>query len=163
MQRTGVQALSSLPCASHRPAHSLLISQSATDNFGQVVRELKQRCGVDYVYCWHAMMGYWSGLMPGVRLTSRGHDCCHDSLPAGPAIRHVMVCSFNKASQPALPITALCLSLPALKQAPGVAKYTPRLMYPRPSPGTLEVDPSMQVGRVTQGTVPGCCLGSNGD
>ncbi|KAL4457908.1 hypothetical protein ABPG75_012773 [Micractinium tetrahymenae] len=66
---------------------------SSTDNFGQVVRELKKRCNLQYVYCWHAMMGYWSGIMPG---------------------------------------------------APGVARYEPRLMYPRPSPGTLEVDPSMQ-------------------
>ena len=48
----------------HPPPHPL---QSATDNFGLVVRELKERCGVRYVYCWHAMMGYWSGLMPGVR------------------------------------------------------------------------------------------------
>ena len=43
----------------------------------------------------------------------------------------------------------LLLSVPTItRQAPGVAKYQPRLMYPRPSPGTLEVDPSMQVGAV---------------
>lgn len=54
-----------LPLPPALPPHWL--PQSSTDNFGQVVRELKQRCGVDYVYCWHAMMGYWSGLMPGVR------------------------------------------------------------------------------------------------
>ncbi|PRW56188.1 raffinose synthase [Chlorella sorokiniana] len=65
---------------------------SCSEHFGEVVRELKQRCNLTYVLCWNKM-GYWSGCMPG---------------------------------------------------APGVAKYNPRLMYPRPSPGTLEVDPSMQ-------------------
>ncbi len=46
---------------------------------------------------------------------------------------------------------AMLYCLLATPQAPGVAKYQPRLMYPRPSPGTLEVDPSMQVGRVPAG------------
>jgi hypothetical protein len=37
-----------------------------------VVRELKQRCGLRYVFCWHAMAGYWSGCMPGVRRGEEG-------------------------------------------------------------------------------------------
>jgi len=53
----------SSPC----PNSLLPLVQSVTNNFGSVVRELKQRCGLDYVFCWHAMMGYWSGCMPGVR------------------------------------------------------------------------------------------------
>ena len=88
--------------------------QSSSEHFGEVVRELKQRCNLKcaalvlptlasvccagsvllkvgmhcgagcmnvctairtkasfatvrrYVLCWHAMMGYWSGCMPGV-------------------------------------------------------------------------------------------------
>lgn len=66
---------------------------SQSDNFGQVVAELKQRCGINYVLCWHAMCGYWSGLMPG---------------------------------------------------APEVEPFDPEVMFPRPSPGTLEVDASMR-------------------
>lgn len=37
-----------------------------SDSFGDVVRGLKERHGVRYVVVWHAMAGYWSGLMPGV-------------------------------------------------------------------------------------------------
>ena len=40
--------------------------QSQASGFGDVVRELKKRYGLDYVYCWHAMGGYWSGIMPEV-------------------------------------------------------------------------------------------------
>ena len=66
---------------------------SQSDNFGQVIAELKQRCGIQYVLAWHSMCGYWSGLMPG---------------------------------------------------APEVAPFDPEIMFPRPSPGTLEVDASMR-------------------
>lgn len=40
--------------------------QSASSGFGEVVRTVKELYGVQYVYCWHAMAGYWSGIMPGV-------------------------------------------------------------------------------------------------
>ena len=67
--------------------------ESQSSDFGGVIATLKQRCGVKYVLCWHAMMGYWSGVMPG---------------------------------------------------APEVAEFDPELLFPRPSPGTLEVDASMK-------------------
>lgn len=31
-------------------------------NLGQVVSALKKRYGLRYVYCWHAILGYWSGI-----------------------------------------------------------------------------------------------------
>ncbi|KAG7669440.1 hypothetical protein Ndes2526B_g05771 [Nannochloris sp. 'desiccata'] len=67
--------------------------ESQSDNFGQVIAELKQRCGLEYVLVWQALTGYWSGLMPG---------------------------------------------------AEEVAAFDPEIMFPRPSPGTLEVDASMR-------------------
>jgi raffinose synthase len=67
--------------------------ESQSDNFGQVIAELKQRCGLKYVLVWQALAGYWSGLMPG---------------------------------------------------AEEVAAFDPEIMFPRPSPGTLEVDASMR-------------------
>jgi hypothetical protein len=30
-----------------------------------VVAHLKQQYGVQYLYVWHAMMGFWAGVMPG--------------------------------------------------------------------------------------------------
>jgi len=66
--------------------------ESQSDNFGQVIAELKQRCGLKYVLVWQALAGYWSGLMPDAE----------------------------------------------------VAEIDPEIMFPRPSPGTLEVDASMQ-------------------
>ena len=42
--------------------------QSSTDNFGQVVRQLKQRCGLRYVLCWHAIMGCESAARPPAAL-----------------------------------------------------------------------------------------------
>ena len=53
-----------------------------------MVRGLKQRYGVRYVLCWHALAGYWSGVMP--------------------------------------------------------PRYGAAVKFPRPSPGTLEVDASMR-------------------
>ncbi len=44
------------------------VLQSQSSNFGEVVREIKRQYDLDYVYCWHAMAGYWSGVMPEVRL-----------------------------------------------------------------------------------------------
>ncbi|GAB4822550.1 hypothetical protein N2152v2_009596 [Parachlorella kessleri] len=44
---------------------------SQASGFGDVVRELKKRYGLDYVYCWHAMGGYWSGIMPETPGTSK--------------------------------------------------------------------------------------------
>lgn len=84
----------------------------------------------------HAMMGYWSGIMPGA---SAGLSCpltWHGG-PVGSTSGHACL-----APVPPSPPG----SLPHRLQAPGVAKYHPRLMYPLPSPGTLEVDPSMQAG-----------------
>ena len=112
--------------------------QSASEHFSEVVRELKRSCGVQYVLCWHAMMGYWSGAMPGVRQGSSVPACCgwqQELCDLLPQYAHLAWRD----------VTCQLAGLP-LVQAPGVAKYRPRLMYPRPSPGTLEVDPSMQVG-----------------
>jgi hypothetical protein len=67
--------------------------ESQSDNFGDVILELKQRCGLKYVLVWQSLFGYWSGLMPG---------------------------------------------------AQDVAPFDPEIMFPRPSPGTLEVDASMR-------------------
>ena len=71
--------------------------QSQASGFGDVVRELKKRCGLDYVYCWHAMGGYWSGIMPEVRVVALV-PLCHTSSAAsrnferfGLLARHVFV------------------------------------------------------------------------
>ena len=58
-----------------------------------MVRGLKQQYGVRYVLCWHALAGYWSGVMPPEH---------------------------------------------------GGPEYGAVVKFPRPSPGTLEVDASMR-------------------
>ena len=67
--------------------------ESQSENFGEVIAALKERCGLKYVLVWQALAGYWSGLMPG---------------------------------------------------SPDVAEFDPEILFPRPSPGTLEVDASMR-------------------
>ena len=34
------------------------------DGLGNVVRAIKKKYDVDYVYCWHALLGYWGGVHP---------------------------------------------------------------------------------------------------
>jgi len=36
------------------------------DGLGRVVRRIKS-LGVEHVYCWHALFGYWGGLHPQAR------------------------------------------------------------------------------------------------
>lgn len=67
--------------------------QESSDEFGSVVTSLKQQYNIQHVLCWHAMAGYWSGIMPDA------HE---------------------------------------------MRKYGAKVMYPRPSSGTLEVDASMR-------------------
>ncbi|GAB4819326.1 hypothetical protein N2152v2_006372 [Parachlorella kessleri] len=72
------------------PEHPLH-SSHGEDGLKLVVRELKEQYGVRYIYCWHALMGFWAGVAPDSQHT---------------------------------------------------AKYQPRLVYPKPTPSILEVDPS---------------------
>lgn len=44
--------------------------ESVTENFGDVINEMKSTYGVRHVLCWHALAcGYWGGLMPEVEST----------------------------------------------------------------------------------------------
>lgn len=62
------------------------------ERLGDVVRVIKRRYGVQYIYCWHGLPGYWSGVMP---------------------------------------------------DAPGVAHFKAHIEYAEPTPGLLEIEPSM--------------------
>ena len=34
------------------------------DGLAKVVHKIKNEFGVEYVYCWHALLGYWGGIHP---------------------------------------------------------------------------------------------------
>ncbi len=36
-----------------------------------MVRELKEQYGVRYIYCWHALMGFWAGVAPDSQHTAK--------------------------------------------------------------------------------------------
>ena len=38
--------------------------QGQIDGLGNVVRAIKKKYDIDYVYCWHALLGYWGGVHP---------------------------------------------------------------------------------------------------
>ena len=46
------------------------------DGLAKVVHKIKNEFGVEYVYCWHALLGYWGGIHPdaGQRLQVRVGD-----------------------------------------------------------------------------------------
>lgn len=108
-------------------------------------------------------MGYWSGCMPGVSSYAQGLPCqalSRSTLPLLCTQPASTAACWDSESTPARMTSALCPPPPAPctscpAQAPGVAKYKPELMYPRPSPGTLEVDPSMKARREQEGMVGG--------
>lgn len=81
-------ALSSAP----PPLPSLPPPQSTKEDLRWVVRSLKERYGVRYVFAWHAAQGFWGGVGGG---------------------------------------------------DPEVARYCPRMVLPTPTPGILEIDPSV--------------------
>ncbi len=35
-----------------------------TEDLGTVVQHVKKEFGLEYVYCWHALHAYWSGVSP---------------------------------------------------------------------------------------------------
>jgi raffinose synthase len=51
--------------ASARPSQlDLLPEAESVDGLAKVVRKIKTEFGVEYVYCWHALLGYWGGIHP---------------------------------------------------------------------------------------------------
>lgn len=62
------------------------------ENLSHVVSYLREEFGVQYIYCWHGLPAYWSGVMP---------------------------------------------------EEPGVAKYNAKIVYAKPPPGLLEIEPSL--------------------
>ena len=42
----------------------LLPEAESVDGLAKVVRKIKTEFGVEYVYCWHALLGYWGGIHP---------------------------------------------------------------------------------------------------
>ena len=72
-----------LPTSLPRPTHLAPVAvlhawaQSAAPPGGlaSVVRHLKQAHGVRSVYCWHAIMGFWAGVLPpGTGGALDGHE-----------------------------------------------------------------------------------------
>ena len=48
-----------------RPSQlDLLPEAESVDGLAKVVRNIKTNFGVEYVYCWHALLGYWGGIHP---------------------------------------------------------------------------------------------------
>ena len=48
-----------------RPSQlDLLPEAESVDGLAKVVRKIKTDLGVEYVYCWHALLGYWGGIHP---------------------------------------------------------------------------------------------------
>ena len=45
-------------------AASLSVVQGSTEQLGKVVDSLKQLYGLRYIYCWHGLSCYWSGVSP---------------------------------------------------------------------------------------------------
>jgi hypothetical protein len=41
------------------------------DGLKLVVSHLKQQYGLQYIYAWHAMMGFWGGVAPGIQQTAK--------------------------------------------------------------------------------------------
>jgi len=41
--------------------------QDQEEQFGVVVSSLKQLYGLRYIYCWHGLSAYWSGVSPDPR------------------------------------------------------------------------------------------------
>eukprot|EP00887_Chlorella_sp_A99_P005608 scaffold1.g5608.t1 len=68
------------------------VGSGRREDLRSVVVNLRNRFGVQYVYCWHGLAAYWSGVSP---------------------------------------------------DAPGTAAYEPRIMFANPTPGLLELEPSM--------------------
>jgi hypothetical protein len=50
-----------------------LQSFEGEDGLKLVVSHLKQQYGVQYVYAWHAMMGFWGGVAPDCEGTAKYH------------------------------------------------------------------------------------------
>jgi hypothetical protein len=84
------------PPALHlRACCAFLCLQSAApsaDSLRSVISHLKQQYGLQYVYMWHAMMGFWSGVAPGVApgegptpSSSAAGNSSSDGSPAGSA------------------------------------------------------------------------------
>lgn len=40
------------------------VVQGSTEQLGKVVDSLKQLYGLRYIYCWHGLSCYWSGVSP---------------------------------------------------------------------------------------------------
>ena len=43
---------------------NLLPEAESVDGLAKVVHKIKNEFGVEYVYCWHALLGYWGGIHP---------------------------------------------------------------------------------------------------
>ena len=59
---------------------------SKIEDMAAVVQHVKKELGIQYVYCWHALHAYWSGVSPAAAGTSAyGSQVTHPTpTPGGP-------------------------------------------------------------------------------
>jgi Raffinose synthase or seed imbibition protein Sip1 len=52
-----------LPCCCwRRPSLLPVALQGEEEDFKSVITSLRATYGVDYIYCWHGLPAYWSGI-----------------------------------------------------------------------------------------------------